>query len=82
MFEVGDYVKVKEDIQVNRTYHGVYFPEEMAQYRGKSFVIQSIVANGIYLDTKDVYNWCFDETMLIKHKGKKPPKGKKIIYNI
>lgn len=56
-FKVGDYVKVREDLIVNKVYYNEddvardIFVVKMEQYKGKIFKVVSIIDNKYLLDT-------------------------------
>lgn len=61
-YKVGDYVKVRSDLEADKIYGRVRFNEKMNSFLGKIFRIDSIYEYIIYLD--EIVQWSFSEEMI------------------
>ena len=64
-FKVGDKVRVREDLLVNKRYGRCYFVKDMEKYKGKILTIEEIY-DGFYKLDKSSYVW--DDRMLESYK--------------
>lgn len=67
MFQVGDLVKVREDLLPGEDYDNVYFAPEMSKYRGKFYEINGIVKGfgfTLNINLDNMQNWTFSPSML------------------
>lgn len=65
-FKVGDKVKIRKNLKINKPYNDAIFVERMAKYKGKEATIVNITYNDIItLDIDDEY-WNWSEGMLEK----------------
>ena len=64
-YNVGDKVRIKEDLKTNKDYNGLNFDEEMAQFKGK---IVTIKAKSVFSDhykiEEDTFGWFWNDEML------------------
>lgn len=93
-FKVGDKVKVRADLKVDEKYEGIYFVEDMEEFKGKIVTIRSANSEDektIYKIEEDIgYEWVESMFELIKFTKKElleMPIGTKVItdreeYNI
>lgn len=84
-FKVGDKVRVRDDLIAYKTYgnsnNWLYFNVGMEEFRGKNFVVSSIVGQAYYLE--GIHSWVFNDEMLepvIEPKVVENPMEKLIIY--
>ena len=70
-FEVGDTVKIKEDLKILEEYDGFYIFSDMASYRGKETVIKRMSYEGSFkLDCdEEEWNWSPSMLTLVKKKS-------------
>jgi hypothetical protein len=52
-YKIGDKVRVREDLVVDKTYDSVYFVENMAYWRGRVVTISDIIDNYYYKIKED-----------------------------
>ena len=73
-FKVGDKVKVREDLEGNTSYNGLYFNPKMEVYKGKTIIIERIsyTGHGLYVAS----GWHWNDEML------EPVKEEKKMRNI
>lgn len=73
-FKVGDKVKVREDLEGNTSYNGLYFNPKMEVYKGKTIIIERIncTERGLYVAS----DWYWNDEML------EPVKEEKKMRNI
>lgn len=62
-FKVGDKVRVREDLKVDKRYGSEFFVDGMERYRGKAVEIGGTLNIGYYLKEDDE-NWAFTDEML------------------
>lgn len=60
--EIGDKVKVRDDLVINQQYGNQTFAEPMAQYMGRKATIANVYPTGYELDIDPSFMW--DELML------------------
>lgn len=75
-FEVGDLVKVREDLKILKEYDGFSIFPDMAPYRGKKTVITKMSYGGSFKIDCDEGDWNWSPSMLElvkKHEQKKQP---------
>lgn len=66
MYNVGDYVKVRSDLQEGwNNYGGLGVNHDMLHYRGRIFKIASITSSGNY-ELENVYGWSWNDEMLLQ----------------
>lgn len=73
-FKAGDRVKVREDLEGNTSYNGLYFNPKMEVYKGKTIIIERInyTGHGLYVAS----GWHWNDEML------EPVKEEKKMRNI
>lgn len=64
MFDIGQFVRVRPDLEGGSYYGGTYFNEYMEYYRGKVFKIKSEKGYRIY-SLDGAKEWAFNEEMLL-----------------
>lgn len=62
-YKVGDKVKVREDLEVDKKYGTEEFVEEMEEYRGKIVTIDTVNKDDYYIE-EDKQTWAWTEEML------------------
>ena len=67
-FQIGDKVKLRDDLIVGKYYNDVYFSDEMCKNLGKEFVVHDIDIDGYYtiktIKNSYILNESFSEEML------------------
>lgn len=70
MFKIGDTVRVKEDLQVNKQYNECWFTKGMEKYKGKEFVItnsyQTQIGDRYILEDISTFTFSCDMLTLVK----------------
>lgn len=61
-YNVGDKVKIREDLKVGRRYNKCLFVENMKKYKGKIATITEITDNDYDIDIDDG-DWCWTDEM-------------------
>lgn len=57
-FEVGDKVRVRNDLVANKIYGYAYFSSQMVRFKGKEFTIKSVNNYNKYYTLKEVpFSW-------------------------
>lgn len=84
-FKVGDKVRVRDDLVAYKTYgnsnNWLFFNVDMEKFRGKSFVVRSVVGKVYFLEGTGC--WAFNDEMLepvIEPKVVENPMEKLVIY--
>ena len=67
-FEVGDIVKIKEDLIEDTYYNHVCFSHEMSKFKGKIAKIEHILLEGVYSLNSGDYGWSDDMLELYEFK--------------
>ena len=67
-FEVGDIVKIKEDLIEDTYYNHVCFSQEMSKFKGKIAKIEHILLEGVYSLNSGDYGWSDDMLELYEFK--------------
>ena len=62
-YKVGDKVKVKEDLEIGKTYGGLTFSFQMREYRGQIVTIKTADDDSYQIE-EDELNWYWTEEML------------------
>ena len=62
-YKVGDKVKVREDLEVDKRYGTEEFIEEMEEYKGKIVTIDTVNEDDYYIE-EDKQSWSWTEEML------------------
>ena len=62
-FKVGDKVRVRKDLEVDKRYGSHVFVDGMQNYRGKVMEVESIWNDEYYLK-ETVQDWAFTDEML------------------
>jgi len=62
-FKVGDQVRVKNDLEINKCYGNWLFNDDMVCFKDKIVTIDSIFKNGVY-SIKEDKNWYYSDEML------------------
>ena len=62
-FQVGDKVRVREDLEIDKQYGEEVFVESMVKFKGKTVEIDDVWGHGYNLK-KDDENWVFTDEML------------------
>ena len=56
-YKVGDKVKVRSDLEVDKDYDGVRFVELMEKYKGEMVTIAEVLCNNRYNIKEDNKEW-------------------------
>jgi hypothetical protein len=59
-YKVGDVVKVKDNLEINKYYSNADFVEEMKEFLGKEVTIRKIFDDKYYIKEDDGWNWTDD----------------------
>lgn len=62
-YKVGDKAKIREDLEIGKTYNGQTFVTQMEKYKGQIVTIK-IVDNGGHYIEEDGQDWYWTEDML------------------
>ena len=62
-YKVGDKVKVREDLEVDKRYGTEEFIEEMEEYKGKIVTIDTVNEDDYYIE-EDKQSWSWTDEML------------------
>lgn len=62
-YKVGDYVKVRDDLEVGEVYGGMYFVSAMNKNKGKVVTISDIANSKYYIIEKDDCRYKYSEEM-------------------
>ena len=62
-FKVGNKVRVRKDLEVDKRYGSHVFVDDMQKYRGKVMEVESIWNDEYYLK-ETVQDWAFTDEML------------------
>lgn len=65
MYKVGDKVKIREDLEVDKKYNELFFVKEMEEYKGKIATITRVspIQHSYEIDIDDS-DWCWTDDML------------------
>lgn len=76
MYKVGDKVKIREDLEVDKKYNELFFIKDMEQYKGKIATITRIspVQHSYNIDIDDG-DWCWTDDMFEEVKEVKTDNG-------
>ena len=64
MYKIGDKVKIREDLEVNKSYNELFFVKDMEKYKGKIATITRVspVTHSYEIDIDD-NDWCWTDDM-------------------
>lgn len=65
MYKIGDKVKIREDLEVDKRYNELFFVKDMKEYKGKIATITRVspVKHSYEIDIDDS-DWCWTDDML------------------
>lgn len=78
-FEVGDKVRVRDDLVVGKVYDNESFVENMEKFKGQICTISEKFTCGIYFLEEDEEHWAFSDEMLEKVENESKEKEIKIV---
>jgi hypothetical protein len=79
-YQVGDKVKIREDLIVDNDYGSYGFVEAMEQYKGKTATITGVFMNRYDIDIDDGY-WSWTDEMLEDSKNNNVPMTVEDLFN-